>query len=206
MDNGETVRLFGLDFFAGSQKEFVEVLRECLNGNAKETTVVFTPNPEQIVLAHHNSQFAKDLSEATFLIPDGGRLVDFSRLRALFGKGKPLTERVTGTDVVATLLPALKDRRALIIGGRRYEEWIVVGNTKLRSTTGYENVQQSTAAEEKQVAEIIQSYKPEIIFVAFGAPYQEHWVIEHKKLLAENHVKVVMVVGGAFDFLSGKVL
>src|SRR5579859_1870675 len=151
MDNGETVRLFGLDFFAGSQKEFVEVLRECLNGNAKETTVVFTPNPEQIVLAHNNSQFAKDLSEATFLIPDGGRLVDFSRLYAIFCKGKPLTQRITGTDVVTALLPDLKDHRALIIGGRGYGEWVEVDSAKLRSTIGYENVQQPTAAEEKHI-------------------------------------------------------
>jgi N-acetylglucosaminyldiphosphoundecaprenol N-acetyl-beta-D-mannosaminyltransferase len=38
--------------------------------------------------------------------------------------------------------------------------------------------------------------------VAFGAPWQERWVIEHKKSLK---VKVIMVVGGALDVWAKKV-
>ncbi len=42
----------------------------------------------------------------------------------------------------------------------------------------------------------------DILFVAFGAPKQEMWMAEN---LDKLPVKVMMGVGGAFDYLSGKV-
>ena len=47
--------------------------------------------------------------------------------------------------------------------------------------------------------------KPSIILVAFGAPWQEQWVVNHREFLEKNKVKLVMVVGGAIDMLTGKV-
>jgi N-acetylglucosaminyldiphosphoundecaprenol N-acetyl-beta-D-mannosaminyltransferase len=42
----------------------------------------------------------------------------------------------------------------------------------------------------------------DILFVAFGCPKQEFWISEH---LDKIPVKVAVGVGGAFDYLSGKV-
>ena len=42
-----------------------------------------------------------------------------------------------------------------------------------------------------------------MVFVAFGAPWQEKWVIEHEELLNKSGVELVMVVGGSFDMLLG---
>ena len=44
--------------------------------------------------------------------------------------------------------------------------------------------------------------KVDILFVAFGSPKQEIWIYENLEKLP---VKVAIGVGGAFDFLSGKV-
>lgn len=44
--------------------------------------------------------------------------------------------------------------------------------------------------------------KVDILFVAFGSPKQEIWIYENLEKLP---VKVVVGVGGAFDFISGKV-
>ncbi len=54
---------------------------------------------------------------------------------------------------------------------------------------------------EKDMLEEIKRLKPDILFVALGAPKQEKWVARLKNQL---HVKVVMVVGGTFDYVSGK--
>lgn len=55
---------------------------------------------------------------------------------------------------------------------------------------------------EKEVIKKINDFKPHLLFVAFGAPKQEKWV-------ASNYNKLqtlgTMVVGGAFDYLSGRV-
>jgi N-acetylglucosaminyldiphosphoundecaprenol N-acetyl-beta-D-mannosaminyltransferase len=50
--------------------------------------------------------------------------------------------------------------------------------------------------------EAINDFNTDILLVAFGAPWQERFVIEHKN---ELKVRVAMVVGGAFDMWSGKV-
>lgn len=47
----------------------------------------------------------------------------------------------------------------------------------------------------------INQFKPDILFVAFGAPKQEKWLA---KWLEELEVGGAMVVGGAFDYLAKK--
>ena len=42
----------------------------------------------------------------------------------------------------------------------------------------------------------------DILFVAFGSPKQEIWIADN---LNDLNAKVVMGVGGAFDFITGKV-
>jgi len=48
----------------------------------------------------------------------------------------------------------------------------------------------------------INQTKPSILFVAFGAPKQEKWIAENLKKIPS--VKLVIGVGGAFDFIVGK--
>lgn len=54
--------------------------------------------------------------------------------------------------------------------------------------------------EEKAIKRINEA-SPELLFVAFGAPKQEKWVMKHKD---ELDACGIMVVGGAFDYISGK--
>ena len=49
----------------------------------------------------------------------------------------------------------------------------------------------------------INSAKPDILFAAFGAPKQDFFLANYLPLL--HSVKLAMGVGGAFDFLSGRV-
>ena len=70
---------------------------------------------------------------------------------------------------------------------------------------GFLNITQPTQTEKNELLECIQTLKPEVIFVAFGAPHQEQWIIENKQVLEASGVRLAMVVGGAFDMLLGKV-
>lgn len=49
----------------------------------------------------------------------------------------------------------------------------------------------------------IKQFHPHLLFVALGQPRQELWIDDHLKEMPS--VRVAMGVGGAFDFLSGKV-
>jgi N-acetylglucosaminyldiphosphoundecaprenol N-acetyl-beta-D-mannosaminyltransferase len=54
----------------------------------------------------------------------------------------------------------------------------------------------------KDWLEELKNKKVDILFVAFGSPKQEIWISENLGVLP---AKVVIGVGGAFDFISGKV-
>lgn len=69
---------------------------------------------------------------------------------------------------------------------------------------GYQDVKNPTQEEEKHIIQTIKKIQPELVFVAFGAPAQEEWIVAHRKLLESSGTKIAMVVGGAFDVILGK--
>ena len=71
-------------------------------------------------------------------------------------------------------------------------------------TEGYHNTTQLSQIETNNLKNLIQYLKPALILVAFGAPFQEQWLIENRSFLIENGVKVALTVGGSIDFLTGK--
>jgi N-acetylglucosaminyldiphosphoundecaprenol N-acetyl-beta-D-mannosaminyltransferase len=56
--------------------------------------------------------------------------------------------------------------------------------------------------EEPAIVHAIAEARPDILFVAFGAPKQEKWIRRH---LAELRVPVAIGVGGSFDVIAGRV-
>ena len=188
--------------------------------------VIFTPNPEQVVLASRQKSFAKVLCQADLAIPDGIGLILASRLLSLVGKGEPLQERIPGVEVVENILYQAKQKNhvVMVVGGKAYtnlgyKNWQIrefspanpvdaqqnAASATLYWVEGYANAASPTQAEEKAVALALTTLRPDVVFVALGAPTQEEWVIAHKKLLSDSGVRVAMVVGGAFDMLLGKV-
>jgi N-acetylglucosaminyldiphosphoundecaprenol N-acetyl-beta-D-mannosaminyltransferase len=51
----------------------------------------------------------------------------------------------------------------------------------------------------------IKIFRPDILFVGFGAPKQEYWIDDHLVYLSEIDVKYAIGCGGTFDFVSGKI-
>jgi len=54
---------------------------------------------------------------------------------------------------------------------------------------------------EKETVEKINQFKPQLLFIGFGAPKQEKWVYRWFKKL---NIGGAMVVGGTFDYISGE--
>lgn len=53
---------------------------------------------------------------------------------------------------------------------------------------------------EKEALKRINSFSPDLLFVAFGAPKQEYWISKH---MSELKTKGIMAVGGVFNYVSG---
>ena len=212
----QTSRIFGFDIFSSPKKELLAHFDDLLiAGKLLKTQIVFTPNPEQIVMAKHDQFFANNLQKANWLLPDGIGLVYASALLKFFDKTpNKIKERIAGVEIVEHLLQ--KNLKTLIIGGRDYVgsfeaetaeniESLKKIKDNLYWTEGYQEKADVLPIEEEALSQIIAKLKPDLVFVALGAPDQEKWIIEHSNLLQANQVKIAMAVGGSFDFLFAKV-
>lgn len=214
----QTSKIFDLDVFSSTKSDLLNYLESRLNSKIGPL-LMMTPNPEQIVISRNDEQFLHQLQSADILIPDGIGLILASEVFGLTGKVQPLQERITGREVVLDLLrlAAATHSRCLLIGGRGYSEStpdlnleisVPIGPGKMAQVywiEGYADIQHPTKAEEASVLATLKKLKPEFVFVAFGAPWQEAWLVNHKTELRLAGVKLAMVVGGAFDVLTAKV-
>jgi N-acetylglucosaminyldiphosphoundecaprenol N-acetyl-beta-D-mannosaminyltransferase len=212
----QPVPLLQRAIFSKPKAQLLKILHQSAY-RTKKPLAIFTPNPEQLVLAQKSRQFAKLLARADYLIPDGIGLVWASRLLSLIGRGQWIAERISGIDLTIDLLEwaAKEEWPVLLLGGKDYNQaenrlihLTANGNSaeklQLVWLKGYENISHSTKAEEARVVTAIQKLRPQLVFVAFGAPWQEQWVVDHSDLLRKSDTKIVMVVGGTFDILFGR--
>lgn len=204
--------LSSIPLFSKSKLQLLKKIQTLVDKN-KSPLLIFTPNSEQIVLAHDQKSFAQALGKADFLVPDGIGLVWARRLLAWKGLADPILERITGVDLVTDLLDLAKERdwSTLVVGGRGYNGDDDTGIIQLGKdgqkvfwTAGYRDVASPKASEEKELESILTQRRPGLVLVALGAPHQEKWVIEHRQLLQDSGVAVAMVVGGAVDILTGR--
>ena len=159
-------------------------------------------NADCINVAARHPAYREVLHRAHLLLPDGIGLRMGARLL-----GYELRQNVNGTDLFPRLCARLANqkKRVFLLGARpgvadRVADWIerhhpdvVVGGTQ----HGYFDATQSDA-----VIERIRAAKPDLVFVAFGAPRQDLWIDKH---LDATGARVGLGVGGLFDFYSGRV-
>lgn len=196
-----TQTLWNIPFFNGTASQAVD---QIISLTQKSTPVqIATPNPEQIMLASRDDAFKSILHSFDLFLPDGIGIIWASKKM-----GKPLSGRITGVEIVEKLLAKAKEQgwQSLIIGGKSYSQKSLT-TLDVDWIPGYDDVTDSIQVKQQDtdVLKQIQERRPEIIFVALGAPHQEQWVHRHSEFLKKIGVKIVMVVGGSFDFLTHRV-
>ncbi|MBI3970013.1 MAG: WecB/TagA/CpsF family glycosyltransferase [Chloroflexi bacterium] len=164
---------------------------------------VVTPNPEFIVLARCDPEFRAILNRADLAIPDGGGLLLGARLL-----GGRIREQVRGTDLCNGLV-----ERAPAMGWRVFLLGAAPGVSEAAATRlqqRYPGLQiagtfagaASSAGDEETVAAVRRAGRCDLLFVAYGASKQEHWIARN---LHEVDAGVAIGVGGVLDFMSGRV-
>jgi len=224
------ISLFGWQWVAESQSRLLDYLASHLASEKAELLTISTANPEQVMLAQQNKQFFQTVeNEFDLVLPDGEGIVLASRLLRNRAEEARIMERLAGVEVVAELISrsSLKHGSILVIGGRGYQDTTIaidsnklgfqeiekLSDLEIESKTNkvlywlpaYEDARHPTKREQELVESVIKQLKPKIVFVALGAPQQEFLGVQHKRLLKDSEVKITMVVGGAFDMLTGKV-
>ncbi len=163
--------------------------------------LVTTVNPEFIVAAQTDVAFAEILNQADLNLADGQGLLWAARLL-----GGSLRERVTGVDTLVRLaeLSAKKGYAVYLLGGAEgvAEAASQVLSSRFPGLRVAGTYAGSPAPEEDDgIVERIRRADPQLLFVAYGAPRQEQWIVRNMLRL---RVPVAMGVGGALDFISGK--
>lgn len=74
--------------------------------------------------------------------------------------------------------------------------------TNIQVSSGSPNIAHETKSERKSVLKAINQFRPHLLFVAYGAPWQEKWLAANWKNLRVN---LAMGVGGTLDEIAGVV-
>jgi N-acetylglucosaminyldiphosphoundecaprenol N-acetyl-beta-D-mannosaminyltransferase len=164
--------------------------------------VVATVNPEFVMRAHEDHDFARVLEGADLCLADGSGVVWAARRQ-----GCGLAGPVTGVDLIPPLaaLCARRQYRLFLLGAAP-EVADELARRLRADNPGLQVAAHSGSPEPSSDAETmgrIDAERPHVLLVAYGAPKQELWIDRLGDRL--TNVAVAMGVGGAFDFLTGRV-
>lgn len=185
-----------------SKEQALQKAVEFLNSSGQHK--IFTPNPEIIVKAQKDEYFKKVLNSGDLNLCDGVGLQIFAKIKT----------RVPGIDFMLEVCKlAMEQGRGVyllgsgsdeVVGGafeeleKRYPNLKISGYNK-----GPEIDERSVCKFDGPIFDQISQSGAQILFVAFGMGKQEKWIYENLHKIP--NVKIAMGVGGAFDFISGKV-
>ena len=172
--------------------------------DAAEPTYVCVTPAHSIMDAYHNPQLRSILNSSGLTTPDGMSLVWILKLL-----GHKDVDRVYGPDLVLALCQfgVEKKYRHYFFGG----EPGVAKALASRLTKRLDGLQivgthsppfhKLSDAEDRAEIDMINSTNPDIVWVGISSPKQERWMAEH---LGKINAPVMIGVGAAFDFLSGR--
>lgn len=170
---------------------------------------LITANAQFLVLANEDRRFMDILKKGIVTID--GQLV-YWLLKCKYPK--ETFEKIAGSDLIYECLEyaqknrekvfllgadELSNRRAVEVARQKYPDVTIFGYSPSYSPYPFSSKQNETILGE------IKKARPEVLFVAFGAPKQEYWIDDQLEELRKLGVKKIVGCGGSIDFLSGKV-
>jgi N-acetylglucosaminyldiphosphoundecaprenol N-acetyl-beta-D-mannosaminyltransferase len=197
--------LGNLDIDTYTEPELIEeVLEHAMTGET--TRHIATINAQFYVLAEQSRPFRECLNKAEYRCADGMSIVWACRA---FGQER--VARIAGVDLISQLCQggAARGMRVFLLGGR---PGTAAKTAKILQST-YPGIEIAGVScpdwgFEKDVITLmnvldeIAVAKPNIIFVAFGAPKQEFFIAKYIRPL---DIPIAVGIGGSFEILSGEV-
>ena len=179
----------------------LEAIRAWLSQEGPPRAVA-TVNPEFVMRARGDPDFARALAASDLCLPDGAGVV-----WALRRRGCELSGRVTGVDLVPELARLCAELGApLYLLGAAGGVAEAAANELCRLAPGLRIAGTFAGSpgpeEEARIVDMVNASRARALLVAYGHPAQELWIARNRERL---NVRVAIGVGGALDFLSGSV-
>jgi N-acetylglucosaminyldiphosphoundecaprenol N-acetyl-beta-D-mannosaminyltransferase len=172
--------------------------------------LIFTPNPNILLLARTDPEYVALLNSADLLLPDGIGILLMQRLR-----GERPVRRWPGVDAAELLLGlmAREGGTVLVLGGHQRVAQAAAERVRRRwpaltIETGAGSVvfrDDGTALstdDEVEIERLIKQVEPQVVLVSLGAPKQERWI--HRHAGSFPSVRIMMGIGGALDMWAGR--
>lgn len=197
-------RIFGVRLHhVASERSLRERCVHYLQGD--RTIRIFTPNPEILLRAREDPDYAEVLRSADLALPDGTGVALIETLRA----GRRV-RRWPGVEIGEMLIRIAADNDATIafLGGDEGVAERAAGRWR-RSLPGVrievvgaglpiaEDGVVQPAARDAALTSAVAAVSPVIVLVGFGAPKQERWIARHAASVPS--ARIMIGLGGAFD-------
>lgn len=198
----EPVNVLGVGIGAVSMAHTLDAIEGWIE--RRERNYVCVTPAHAVMQARRDPEFRRILNRSGLTTPDGMSIVWLLRLH-----GHRHVERVYGPDLMLTVCEAglAKGYRHFLYGGAPG----VAGELGARLQTRFPGLRivgaitppfgPPTPEEEAQAIAEIDSSHADIVWVGLSTPKQEHWMAAHVGRLS---APVLIGVGAAFDFLSGR--
>lgn len=199
------VRLFGMCIDALRMQEAVRRVLDWSRQRDGTCRYVVTPNVDHAVIFQEHEGLRCAYADAALVLADGAPVVLASRWL-----GRPIPERVAGSDLVPELFSASQSTglRVFLLGampgvGVRAAKKIQLQWPHIRVVgvcspePGFER----DSEQNQRILTQIANAAPDLLLVGLGAPKQELWVHAQRAKLA---VPVALCIGATIDFLAGE--
>lgn len=197
-----TVRILGIDIDNIDIDEAGEITKKLIEESNKSCKIIVAPNTEFIMMAQKDEEFYDILREAELATPDSVGVMIGGKMQK-----KPFKQRIPGQAYFRKILEIGEKENwsFYLLGGKDDVPKITAENLKKIypniNIVGYHEGFFEEDGEEAVIQEI-NRLKPNVLFVAMGAPLQEKWIAKYKN---ELKVDVAAGQGGTFDYEAGKI-
>ena len=164
---------------------------------------VSTPNVDHIVRARRDPDFRRLVMAARLRVPDGMGVVYGSHIT-----GTPFRGTVTGRLLPEAIIERSKPDlpRMALLGGRedaaqRAAERLRAAGGEIVFAEGPTMGFEIGGDEDRRLTTQLVEAQPQILFVGFGAPKQERWMVAHQVELPHT---LMLGIGQTIDVLGGK--
>jgi exopolysaccharide biosynthesis WecB/TagA/CpsF family protein len=193
--------LFGYKLYVNSRQKLIDELKERIA--QKQISTIISLNTLKLYQGSRSKELEKLFQSGTHTIPDGQSIVFAQRLV----HGKSISS-ISGAELMVELIneAAVQHFKIFFLGSpqsllNKVNEKIKNDYPQLADKVAFQDGYYEVKNEDEVVKRIAE-FEPDFLFVAFGSPRKEEFIIKYKEQL---NAKVIMGVGGSFEYFVGDV-
>ena len=163
-------------------------------------TYAVTPNPELVMMAQKDPEYAQVLAGAALTLADGVGIIHAARLL-----GRPLKGRVPGVDFAGRLMEGMAQRglKLFLLGAKPgVAERAAENLTQRYPGLHIAGVHDGYFQEDEPVVDAVRESGADVVFVCLGAPKQERWMARYGP---GSGARLAVGLGGSLDVFAGTV-